>query len=186
MIQINLIPTEFIEKQKLKKQIKNIIKIVIVVILTSVFIGLWQNYRLLAVKNELEIINSKLQKLKTDLENIKIYESKKQIVEDRVNMLTSLIESGLLFPLVMENIFTVLPDGVRIRTMHLTPIKEKQQMQIKLDCIAPSNYEIATFISNIEASEIFQDPKLESALSDIIVRGKKSKSFSINFLYTKK
>lgn len=138
------------------------------------------------MKNELENINSQLQKSKTDLEDIKIYETKKQEVEKRVNMLTTLIESGLLFPLAMESIFTVIPDGVRIRTMQLTPIEENQQMEIKLECIAPTNYEIATFISNIEASEIFREPKLESALSDIDIKGKKVKLFRISFLYSKK
>jgi Tfp pilus assembly protein PilN len=165
MVNINLLPQEILEKQKLQQVSKlvlmcgSVIALVLVILLGIKISELPSlNSRILYLDKELKQVQpivdevNKLKGIKTTLE------ARKQLVEQ-------LLTSGLVYPRFMMDLMEVLPEGIWFTSMNTTSIRGPDKnitlIKVNLNCNSYDKIVIADFVSNLEnKNNLFKEIKL--------------------------
>lgn len=112
-----------------------------------------QNTRNQYLKNEIQIIDARISKIKS-------LNAKKSELQKRINAIEQLQRNRNVGTQVLDEIAKILPSGVYLTKM------EKQGNSIQLLGKSESNNHLANMIRKIERSDLFTDAVLESIISN--------------------
>jgi Tfp pilus assembly protein PilN len=165
MVNINLLPKEILEQQRLQQLLKvvfagigGIVSLLLILLLVKISEIPILNEQILKLDKELKQVQpivdevNKLKGIKTTLE------TRKQLVEHLLN-------SGLVYPRFMTDLMEVLPEGVWLTNMNTTttrgPDKNILLIKVNLNCSSYDKIVIADFVSNLDNREnLFKEVKL--------------------------
>ncbi len=164
MVNINLLPNEIIEKQKLQEIISLAIVGVIVVVLISAVVYISRLSASSALKKEVILLDKKLQELKIVVDEVEQLKNKKSTLEAKKQLVEQLQNNALIYPIFMSDLLKVLPDGVWLvslnTSVNLSTERTIGSIRVNLNCNSYDKFAIADFISNLEQSPRFHDVKL--------------------------
>lgn len=161
MVNINLLPKEIIEHEKLQSLIKLSIFIFIsisffLIVLYIIRVSKFNNLNLKYSKIEFE-----LKKFDTVINEIKQLESTKATLEARKNLVKSLITNGLSYPKFMVHLVRLLPEGVWLENMtsftNFDNERKIKEIKVKITCKCYDKFLIADFLSNLESSDNYRN-----------------------------
>lgn len=157
MAHINLLPWRE-EAERIREQQFYTILAVVAFICVGVMFAVGQLYQARVdgqvarnnfLKAEIKILDGRIDEIKT-------LDDKKTDLQSRINVIENLQRSRNLGTEVLDELAKIIPNGV-----HLISIS-KQNNQIDLMGKSESNNHLANMIRNIEKSNLFTDPILES------------------------
>lgn len=163
MIRINLVPVELIEKEA--RQRKLILGITGVVIILSLlvlflFVRLGVERTLITRQRVLEVNLKKCQEKVDEVKNLK---SITAVLETKKNIIEGLMRERLCYPLFMEQVMKLIPNGVWFTS--LSVLANQGIFKVTISCNAFDNFGIADFVSNLENSQQISNIELGSITS---------------------
>ncbi len=155
MIRINLLPVRAAQK---KERIRSQLSIFLLCLIL-VFIGCGALYaqkraEINDTKNEISNINNKNNALKKKIGEVRNFETKKSELEQKLNVLYSLKENKSGPVHLLDELSSALPEN-----LWMTKFVEKNGV-ITLSGVADTEYTVATFMKNLEASPYYQNVEL--------------------------
>jgi len=160
MIRINLLPQE-IEKKAIAQR-RMILAVAAGVLVVVVFIGIYllRVAKITTLKSNLKAAQTELDTYAAALAKVKKIEAEKKRLENQLNVITSLIESRLDYPVMMEVITRseFLPANSKINTFSATAAADGIKFSFTLE--AADNYSVADLLTNLEKSPRFKDIKV--------------------------
>ncbi|MCD6311193.1 MAG: hypothetical protein J7M11_01920 [Elusimicrobia bacterium] len=160
MIKINLLPQE-IEKKAIAQR-RMILAVAAGVMVLVVFIGIYllRVAKITALKSEFKTAQTELKKYDAALAKVKKIEAEKKRLENQLNVITSLIESRLDYPVMMEVVTRndFLPSNAKINSFSTTGMAGGIKFSFTIE--AADNYSVADLLTNLEKSPLFKDIKV--------------------------
>jgi len=160
MIRINLLPQE-IEKKAIAQR-RMILAVAAGVLVVVVFIGIYllRVAKITRLKSNLKAAQTELDTYATALAKVKKIEAEKKRLENQLKVITSLIESRLDYPVMMEVITRseFLPANAKINTFSATAGADGIKFGFTVE--AADNYSVADLLTNLEKSPRFKDIKV--------------------------
>ncbi len=188
MIKINLLPQE-IEKKAIAQR-RMILAVAAGVMVLVVFIGIYllRVAKITTLKSELKTAQIELKKYDAALVKVRKIESEKKRLENQLNVITSLIESRLDYPVMMEVITQseFLPSNAKINSFSATAAANGIKFSFTVE--AADNYSIADLLTNLEKSPRFKDIKVSGFSSGGATAASATapRSMSVNCVYIPK
>ncbi|MEA2081794.1 MAG: hypothetical protein U9O97_03540 [Elusimicrobiota bacterium] len=186
MIRINLLPQE-IEKKAIAQR-RMILAVSAGVLVVVVFIGIYllRVAKITALKSEFKKVRIELKKYDAALAKVRKIEAEKKRLENQLNVITSLIESRLDYPVMMEVITRseFLPSNAKINTFSATSAAGGIKFGFTVE--AADNYSVADVLTNLEKSPRFKDVKV-SGFSSVGASGpgvSAPRNMSVTCVYT--
>jgi len=165
MVNINLLPQEFIQRQKFKEMVSLIIlsASIIVIVLISVYV--LQFTTLMRLNSELVVIQKEIKSLEPIVKEVEQLKKNKAELESTKQLVEQLLFSGLVYPKFMVDLLKVLPENIWFSNMSTTIGRDPttntvSSLDVKLTCSSYDKFSIADFLSNLENSDKFQNVKL--------------------------
>ena len=160
MIRINLLPQE-IEKKAIAQR-RMILAVAAGVLVVVVFIGIYllRVAKITTLRSELKAAKTELDTYAAALAKVKKIEAEKKRLENQLKVITSLIESRLDYPVMMEVITRseFLPANSKINTFSAT--SGSGDIKFSFTVEAADNYSVADLLTNLEKSPRFKDIKV--------------------------
>ena len=165
MVNINLLPQEFIQRQKFKEIVSLIIfsASIIVVVLISIYI--LQFATLMKLNAELAVIQREIKSLEPIVKEVEQLKKNKAELESTKNLVEQLLFSGLVYPKFMVDLLKVLPENVWLSNLNTMIVRDTasslvSSLDVKLTCSSYDKFSIADFLSNLENFEKFKNVRL--------------------------
>ncbi|PKN00250.1 MAG: hypothetical protein CVU78_02185 [Elusimicrobia bacterium HGW-Elusimicrobia-2] len=157
MIKINLLPQE-IEKKAIAQR-RMILAVAAGALVVVVFIGIYllRVAKITALKGDLKTAQSELKRYDADLAKVQKIEAEKNRLENQLGIITSLIESRLDYPVMMEvvTLSEFLPANAKINTFSTTSTDKGIKFSFIVE--AADNYSVADLLTNLEKSPRFTE-----------------------------
>ncbi|MCX7956471.1 MAG: PilN domain-containing protein [Endomicrobia bacterium] len=167
MININLLPKEIEQQQKLKELFSLVLLVIGSVVLIMLVIYSSRISKLTSINNELFKVEKKLVELQSVVKEVEQLKSTKAMLEARKQLVEKLLSNGLIYPKFMSNLLKVIPDGVwfvnmstKVELKPNDPQKTVEALKVSLTCSSYDKISIADFISNLENSKKFTNVTL--------------------------
>ncbi len=187
MVDINLLPKEIVEQQKLQNLIK--LTVFISLFITCVFVGIYilrlsylTNLNLQSSKLDME-----LKKLEPILKEVKQLESVKAILQARKDLVENLLNNGLIYSRFMSRLLKLLPERVWFTDLSTETVftndRKIKELKVMLNCSCYDKFSIADFLSNLEQSQNFKNVNLGPI--EVSLQGKyELHNFKLEFVYS--
>ncbi len=164
MVNINLLPKEFIQQQKLRQYFKLAIFGTSIIVLITLIIYIQQ----LSIVNELNAtilkLDEEIKKVQQTVDEVNRLKSVKSTLESRKQLVEQLYKNSLVYPKFMVDLLKVLDENVWITSMRTTFEYDENKfvsfIKVSLNCNSYDKIAIANFVSNIEKSGKFKDVRL--------------------------
>ncbi|MDW8055977.1 MAG: PilN domain-containing protein [Elusimicrobiota bacterium] len=189
MININLLPKEFIAKQRFKELVTLITLCSIILVIFLGMIYITRTITLAQLVAELNKVETELKQLEPIVKEVEEHNKLKMKLEGRKNLVIYLMSQGVVYPKFMSQLLRTLPDGVWITNMNTNTIieptgdKKIAGVRVRLSCSSYDKISIADFLSNLENFGQFKDIKLGPI--NISQQDKyELHNFSVEFIYT--
>jgi len=157
MIKINLLPQE-IEKRAVAQR-RMILAVAAGVMVVVVFIGIYllRVAKITTLKGDLKTAQAELKQYDAALAKVQRIEAEKKRLETQLGVITSLIESRLDYPVMMEVITRseFLPANAKINNFSATSAANGIKFAFAVE--AADNYSIADLLTNLEESPRFTE-----------------------------
>ncbi len=189
MVNINLLPKEIAEQQKLK-EITTVV-IIFSVLIVSLLILIYTSRRvfLINLNNQLYRIEKELKKMEPIVKEVEQLKSNKAALESRKSLVERLMSTGVIYPKLMSDLLKVLPEDVWFSNMNTsvlrdqnTPDKKFTGITVRLTCSCYDKISIADFLANLEHSDKFENVKL-GPINTAQQEKYELHNFTIEFLY---
>lgn len=186
MIKINLLPTETLKKRSQKDLIVvgSIAGVLVALLIAGSF--LQRKFKLGRLTKEVKIAQSELEKYRNIVNQVEALKSEKARLEQRRNVIRSLLSGRLLYPKLMDSLIASIPREIWLKSCNTT----SSDMIINLDMTASSlsNFAIADWITTLEDSKEFSNVTLGTINTTQIKTAGSQRSkivldFSIKFTY---
>lgn len=178
MAKINLLPWREERRQELKKEFLTVLFGVAVLGGALVLLG---HMMMDGAISEQQSRNAYLQKnideLDAQVKEIHALEKKKKQLLDRMKVIQELQGNRPIIVRVFDELVRTLPDGVFYTYL------ERRNQQIKLKGVAESNNRISSLMRNLENSDWFESPNLNSVKADPKY-GEQASDFGLSFKIT--
>lgn len=165
MININLLPREIIEQQKLKSLISLVTFCGITLVVILLLFYATKRFTLMNLEAELHKIERELKNIQPVVNEVNQLKENKKKLEARRGLVERLLSNGLVYPKFMVDLLRVLPENVWLVSMNTTTSYDSvegriTELKVTLTCSSYDKISIADFLSNLENSNKFQNPKL--------------------------
>ncbi|MFN3550372.1 MAG: PilN domain-containing protein [Endomicrobiia bacterium] len=187
MVNINLLPKEILEQQRLQ----NLIKLTIFIsVFTTCVLAVIYILRL-SYLNTLNLKSSKLEmeirKLEPVLKEVKQLESVKATLQARKDLVENLLNNGLLYSRFMSRLLKLLPERVWFTELSTETVftndRRIKELKVSLNCSCYDKFSIADFLSNLEQSQNFKNVSLGPI--EVAQQGKyELNNFKLEFIYS--
>jgi type IV pilus assembly protein PilN len=185
MIRINLLPPE-IHIAEVRKQMSALGGIAggLVVVLLLAF---WGSRALKAnnLEGELKKANEELAKYQAIVDKVNQLEQTRNQLKARRDVIQTLLKGRLLFPKFFEDFMRLLPDEIWISNLSSSPDpKQAGAMTVSVSAQSTSNFAIADWLTNLQASPYVSEVNLGTISADEAAEGRAPVlSFTLRFRY---
>jgi type IV pilus assembly protein PilN len=160
MIKINLVPVELIEKEiRQRKIILGITGVVIVISLMVLFLfvrlGVEQ-----ALASRQRFLEANLKKIEDKVAEVNILKTNKATLETKKNIIEGLMKERLYYPVFMEELVKILPNGVWLTSLSI--LSNPDGFRVMANCSAFDNFAVADLLTNLEKITKFSNVELGS------------------------
>lgn len=159
MIRINLVPPEFLDKQKQRMHVVKVSAGVVLVALLILGFSLRMVSRSGALAQELAGKQLQLGKLQSKVEEVNRYQEIKNRVKAHLDAINTLLSSRLYYAYFMQDILKALPSGVWFNSLS-SGYRDPGVIDATIHCSALSGDDIAKLVDNLE-----QQPELYSGVT---------------------
>jgi len=165
MVNINLLPKEILEKQKLQQVLRLVFVGVAGIGLLCIILLLLKIFELPALNARILYLDKELKQVQPIVDEVNKLKGIKTTLETRKQLVEQLLDSGLIYPRFMTDLMEVLPEGVWLTNMNTTttigPDKNISVIKVNLNCNSYDKIVIADFVSNLDNKEnLFKEIKL--------------------------
>ncbi len=165
MVNINLLPQEFIQRQKFKEVVSLVILSAGIVSVVLISFYILQLSTLIKLQTELAIIQREIKSLEPIVKEVDQLQKTKAELESTKQLVSQLLFSGLIYPKFMVDLLKVLPENIWLSNLNTTVIRDTannmiSSLDVRLTCFSYDKFSIADFLSNLENSEKFKDVRL--------------------------
>ncbi len=187
MVNINLLPKEILEKQKVQQMLKLSITAVVGIIFITAIIFLVKASVLPGYSAKLSSLEKELKQVQPIVDEVNKLKGIKSTLESRKQLVEQLLNSGLIYPKFMTSLMETLPEGIWFTNINTVsnrgPDKNIISIKVNANCNSYDKIVIADFISNLENNPtLFKEVKLGPI--NIIPEGSYEKhTFNIMFDY---
>ena len=109
-------------------------------------------------------VQRELDKYEAIVKQVESLQSTKSALENKKNIIDSLMALRLIYPYFLEDLVSVLPDSVWFRNLD-TKLDSSGNLQVTIDADALNNYAIADFVTALTANSKFSRVELGSITS---------------------
>ncbi|MFH1380365.1 MAG: PilN domain-containing protein [bacterium] len=187
MIKINLIPNETVKKRSQGDLM--IAGILIGGLVLFAFAGtfVYRKAKKARLKKELITAQNELKKYQDIVNQVEALKQEKTALEQRRNVIKSLLAGRLLYPKFLDQLIAGIPQGIWI-TNCSTNNEGQNSLGIQIQATSFSNFAIADWITTLESSKDFSNVELGSISASEQEVGKSKRKqlilvFSIKFSY---
>ncbi len=180
MIKVNLLPKEYEKKaaERLKVlAIGLVIGAVVAIIAGSYFLRI---AKLTSLEREITEVESELKKLEPVVKKVEQLQKQKAALGNKINVISDLMKSRLLYPVFMEELAEVLTSGVWIESLNTKAAGNS--LNFSMSVKARDNYVVADLINSLESAKKFDEVKF-SGIATVEAEGLPLRSFSISCGY---
>jgi type IV pilus assembly protein PilN len=122
MIKINLVPAEVLIAEQNKRRVVQAAAAGVMLALVVVMVSLWHLNRVRKLEVALATNKAELAKLQKIVDQVKELEATAKAVQNRLNVITSLLTSRFLYTMFLDDWARSLPPGVWIASLATTPV----------------------------------------------------------------
>ncbi|MFC2048997.1 PilN domain-containing protein [Elusimicrobiota bacterium] len=180
MIKINLLPEEFERREKQQKKIAMAIAAVALVILSVIGSYFSKVAKLAKANKNISKVEQELKKLKPVVVKVNDIRNKKSQLTKKVGVIKELMGSRLLYPIFMEDVAGIMPEGVWTNSIQ-TSISGNE-LAVSMNFSAMDNYAVANMINALEESEVF-DRVVFTGIDSTVFEGNTIRSLVLSFVY---
>jgi len=181
MIKVNLVPNEYLLKQRQRNQMTRAFGVVALVAVGFAVLSVLHVRRALESESLLQEKQTKLRQLQTTVDKVKELENIKSSVQAHLDALEGLIVTRYRYPLLMQDIARRLPPTVWLSNISTT-LRPDGAIDVRLMSGARVGEDVAGFVANLENSEKFADPVL-GPVNVTESQNVKLYNFPVNFTY---
>lgn len=156
MIRINLLPPEYEAAQRKKEQ--QVLFGGAGGVLLAILMLFWFAKKSTAsnLEGKINKAQAELNQYQTIIAEIEQIENDKRRKQERLDVIKELNRSRLLYPVFFEDFIPIVPGDIWITNMNLTEAGSNQ-MSLKFNCNASSNFALASWLTNLEQSPHFSN-----------------------------
>lgn len=124
-----------------------------------------QRFTLINLEAELHRIERELKEMQSVVNEVNQLKENKKKLEARKGLVERLLSNGLVYPKFMAHLLQILPENVWLISMNTTTSYDNVEgritgLKVTLTCSSYDKISIADFLSNLENSDKFENPKL--------------------------
>lgn len=182
MIRINLVPADFLAKQKQQHRVLQV-GLAAVIFLAILFgISFMHMSKVTKVEAHLEKREKRYQELKTIISKVNKLKADKKTVTAHLNAIKGLSEIRLIYTHFMQDLVRSMPGGVRFTNLKTT-IKNAKTLDFSIPGMSRSAEDLAEWIRTLNNSKDYKNVELGSISITKSDTGKKF-TFPIKATYT--
>ncbi|MCX5781597.1 MAG: PilN domain-containing protein [Elusimicrobia bacterium] len=184
LIKINLLSKENIKKEERKELVWLSLLAMIIAVIFGSLVYFLKVHAYNVVETRINQAQFELTKYESIVKQVEALETMKRSLETKKNVINMLREKGIVYPRFMEDLMSVLPQGISLKTLS-TVLQPDGKITVSLSADATDNYPIADFITELTLKGIFSDVELGAITT---TRSDKAtiSSFSMTFSYQRK
>ncbi len=152
MIRINLVPADFLAKQKQQHRILQVAIIAVIFLAITFGISFMHMSKATGVETRLAEKKEILKKLQNTVNMVKKLESDKKAVTAHLNAITGLAKTRLIYTHFMQDLVKSLPGGIQFNSLRTTT-KGTKTMDFNIPAISRSAEDLAEWIRMLNNSE---------------------------------
>jgi Tfp pilus assembly protein PilN len=155
MIRINLLPKEISKKAAMRKKVLMVAGIIVLFIALLAGNYLMKVAKLTGLNGDIDKIEAELKKLAPVVQKVNTIKAQKEALNNKINVINTLLESRLLYPKFMERFSSELPISVWLVTLNTTVIPGG--LKLDFGVLARDNYAVADTINILENSKYYHN-----------------------------
>jgi len=153
MIKINLVPAEVLLAEQAKRRTLQAAAAGVMVVIAIVMASLWHLNRVRKLEVALKINQTELAKLQKIVDQVKELEATAKAVQNRLNVITSLLTGRFLYTVFLDDWARALPNGVWVVSLATT--QTSGGVNVNVTGTARDESQIADWLRTLQTSAKF-------------------------------
>jgi type IV pilus assembly protein PilN len=153
MIKINLVPAEVLIAEQQKRRTVQAAAVGVLVAVGVIMASLWHLNRVRTLEAALAVNKAELAKLQKIVDQVKELEATAKAVQNRLNVITSLLTGRFMYTVFLDDWARSLPSGVWVGSLATTPTGGG--LTINANGSARDESEIADWLRTLQTSSKF-------------------------------
>lgn len=152
MIKINLVPADFLAKQKQQHRILQVAVVAVIFLVIMAGISFMHMSKAKNIEATLAEREQRLSQLQAVIQQVKLLEKERKLVTAHLNAITGLAKIRLIYTYFLQDLVRSLPGGIRILSLKTTT-RDAKTLDFSIPAISRSAEDLSQWVRTLNNSK---------------------------------